>query len=198
VIRRTRIFFDTVALLTARRPAWLLCVAVLAACGSSQPLLLTGVPETQALLSYQLPTDSAALRAVLNTALDQTVCLVRSGRADECQEALDTPGCDSRSAAEVRALYTAAFDSIPAVTMAGPAQMNAQLRGVFPAGSPDVPIQDARRGRPCLDWNQADGTCAAIRYREIWMLFRGPNDARRLPATLEVFLAYLPCRGAER
>ncbi len=173
-------------------------VAVLAACHHTPTLLLTGVPEGSGRLSYDLPADTTALRSALAKALDGTVCLVRSGRADECQEAPDAPSCDRRSAAEVRARYAAVFDSIPKVFLSSAFEMNDKLRPLFPGATFGIPLQDARRGTPCTDWNRADGSCAAMVYQEVWLLFRSRSDAGARPATLEVFLANPPCRGEAR
>lgn len=171
---------------------------LLAACGKGAPLLLTGVPDSQSRLVFALPTDSAALRTALDTALAQTVCLVRSGRADECSEATDAPSCDRTAAAEVRARYAPAFAAVPSVTMENAFAMNAQLVRLIPGAEVGTPLQDARRASPCTDWNEADGTCAALRFEQIWMLFRSPNAVRTRPTTLEVFLANPPCRGEAR
>ncbi len=173
-------------------------VATLAACRLAKPLLLTGVPEINGRLGYDLPADSAGLHAVLAKALEGTVCLVRSGRADECQEAPDAPSCDRRSAAEVRARYAAVFDSIPRVILSLAPEMNDKLRPLFPGATFGIPLQDARRTTPCTDWNQTDGSCAAMVYQEVWLLFRSRSDSATRPATLEVFLANPPCRGDAR
>jgi hypothetical protein len=180
------------------RPAWFLTATALAACGHPKPLLLTGVPETQALLSYQLPSDNSALRAVLANALVETVCLVRSGRADECREAPDAPSCDRRSSAEVRARYASVFDSIPRVFLSLAPEMNDKLRTLFPGAMLGIPLQDARRTTACPDWNQTDGSCAAMIYQEVWILFRSRSEAATRPTTLEIFLANPPCRGDAR
>jgi hypothetical protein len=173
-------------------------VATLAACHHAPTLLLTGVPEVSGRLSYDLPADSTALRAALATALAGTVCLVRSGRADECREAPDAPSCDRRSAAEVRARYAAVFDSIPRVVLSSPFEMNDKLRPLFPGATFGIPLQDARRTTPCTDWNPTDGSCAAMIYQEVWLRFGSRSDAGGRPATLEVFLANPPCRGEAR
>ncbi|MEO8451298.1 MAG: hypothetical protein ABI647_16000 [Gemmatimonadota bacterium] len=178
-------------------PGWVpvaLILSVASACSKPLPVSVDAVPEARSRLTYQLPADSSSLRGVLQKALTHTVCLVRSGRADECQEESQPPSCDTRSAEEVRVLYASVFDSIPRVMLSTPFSMSQSLGGLFPGATPTITLHDARRTNPCSDWNQPDGACAAVRTREVWFLFRGPAEPRGRPTTLEVFLAALPCR----
>jgi hypothetical protein len=173
-----------------------LVLAALAGCARHPaPVELTAVPDAQNRLSYQLPADSASLAGVLRKALEETVCLVRSGSADECREGVAPPSCDPRSTDQLRPLYAAAFDSIPRVVMSTPFAMNDRLRALFPGSEPTTAIRDARRASPCKDWTPTDGTCAAVEYRDVMLLFRSPSGVPQRPTTLEVYLAGVACRA---
>jgi len=141
------------------RFAWLLCAAALPACaGSSPSLQLTGVPDSQALLRYQLPPYSMPLRTMLAKALGETVCLVRTGRADECQEeprdswVRCSPGYRSPSRLRVRLRFDPFGDHV----QSGPDERTAPW--ALPRwlrGHPD-PGRPTRSALP--DWNAAGET----------------------------------------
>jgi hypothetical protein len=167
-------------------------LVLIAACGHQEPnLAVAPVPDASQRLSFAPPADSAARAAMLTA----TVCLLRGGHAEDCQEAQgpQTP-CDARPASQFVTLYEPLVDSVSRVRLTQAFAMNDALKRLFPDGTPMREIADARRSAPCSDWNAADGKCAALRYRDLWTLFRGPYSGQDV-STIEVFLATPACRS---
>src|SRR6266849_8064889 len=91
---------STTAAIMLKTLAVVLGVAVL---GCSHPRLFAPVPDRTGRLQYDLPQAEESLRATLDTALTQAVCLVRTGKGADCQDPASRPdACDVRSPGEVR------------------------------------------------------------------------------------------------
>jgi len=122
----------------------------------------------------------------------ETVCLVRGGSAIECRDQPETAKvCSGDSPEKVRARLQPLFDSLPRVTLSlGPA-MNQELQRLFPGGTPTNAVWDARRESRCWDWG-AGSACAAIRYRNLAVLFHADSFPAP-PDRIEIFLLKSPC-----
>ena len=152
---------------------------------------LVPVPERFERLELDLstsngqPADSAAVAA----AIERVVCLLRSGRADDCREP-DSAAlvCTARSEAEIRAALTPTFHALREVVLTSSDDAVRTLRERLPGAVVSDIVYDARRKAPCYDWNPGDGACAAVRVDKVWLLLHAPGRDKPLDR-IDVFLA---------
>ena len=153
------------------------------------------VPDGGQRMSFPIATDDSTARRQLDFALGRTVCLVRTGKAQECQEQeSDTTACVRDETAKVRAKYQPAFDSLPRLKLTSPSSINQAVRTTIPGAKPTTAVLDARRETACRIW-AGKAECVAIRIGAVWLYLDGRDRAATDRYTLQVFLADKPCRG---
>src|SRR5215213_2640185 len=99
---------DTVTSGPPRGLVPVLLLATLAGCSPHIPVApnTAPVPDGGQRMTFPIATDETQARQQLDFALGRTVCLVRSGKARECQTLdPDTTICTPDSSAKVRARY---------------------------------------------------------------------------------------------
>ncbi len=158
------------------------------------------VPEAPRRMAYQVdsgPTPDIA--PLLARALEQTICLLRSERADECQEPdPDVPVCNTRPVQEIQAALKPAFDAIPQMRLTSASSINAQLRASIPGGTSTTRVWDARRDHLCTEWRSTDGACVALKVDKAWILLHAPPGGDGRVDRFEVFLAERVCAAKPR
>ena len=183
--------------MNGRTVGYLLAFLALAGCGAGvKPVdLAAPVPDASQRLEYTLPTDGemAAVEAALQLAIEQTVCLLRSERADECEEPDgNPPACTVRGEAEIHEVVAPAFQLVKDLELTSPSTINAQVHAMLPDVVSTTQVYDARRTHLCREWRTVDGACVAMRVDKIWLLLHAPPAGGPVDR-LEVFLAERAC-----
>ena len=168
-----------------------------AALGCSHAPLFAPVPDRTGRLQFDVPQAEESLRATLDTALTQAVCLVRTGKGADCQDPASRPdACDVRSPGEVRRSLHPAFDSLSRLRLGSPHSVNAEISQLIPSSEPTTEVIDARRPLPCRDWGDKAGACAAFRFGPIWVLLSNRDGSTDRLERVEIFLVGQPCRAS--
>ncbi len=172
-----------------------LAFLALTACATPQgPKDLTSfapVPEAARRLTYDLTADP---QAVMEEALQQSVCLVLSGKVAECEDAPQTPDiCNQRTTEEITTALRPAFEVLPSIKLTSPSRVKQQVTELIPGAFATDEVYDARRRTLCLMWPSPDGGCLAIRTDNIWILLHAPPVGDRTIDRVEVFLAGPTC-----
>ncbi len=190
-MRRSRLVLLSVTLL-----------AGVAACsrGVKSDQFEAAVPEAPRRMAYQVDAGPAPdVAALLARALEQTVCLLRSEQADECEEPDPEPLlCNTRPVAEIRTALKPAFDAIPQMRLTSASSISAELRASVPGGTATTKVWDARREHLCREWRSADGACVALKVDRVWILLHAPPGGDGRVDRIEVFLAQRVCADKPR
>jgi len=155
-------------------------------------------PETPGDPVASVPEASARLNGLtlkgIDSALEQAICLVRSGQAAQCQDPSGNPHwCDIRSREEVLETLKPVFDVLPKIKLTSRFTVNSEIKRLIPGSIPTKAVRDARRTYPCDEWNNQDGRCVAIRFDKLWILLHSPARDHGDIDLFEIFLAEPPC-----
>lgn len=166
----------------------------LTSCSLFRPHLAT--PEDPV---ASVPEASARLNDLtlkkIDIALDQAVCLVRSGQAKQCQDSTSNPNwCDVRSEKQVRNELKAVFDELPKIKLANRFKVNSAIKKLIPDSIPTKAVKDARRSDSCEAWSNDDGRCVAIKFDILWILLHSPAEGDGSIDRFEIFLAEPACQ----
>ena len=190
-MRRYLSFFALVALLAA-----------LPGCMHTPALpMLAAVPDSSARLSYDLPRSEAERGAMLDVALGQAVCLLRTANAPECRRGVESP-CVVMTPQQVDALrdrLRPAFQLVGDVRLRSAFTTDTAITNHLPGAKAATVLADARRTTPCRDWN--GGACAAFSYEKLWFQLAAdaPPIGQATPVQrLTVFLADRVCTADPR
>lgn len=149
-----------------------------ASCSGARQSPVSAVPDASARITVDLPVEGPDRAAAFRSALDDAVCLLRTGDAAECRAGVqDRVICNTRDEAAIRTALLPLFDALPGLAFQSPFSAPNELRDALPDDA-DVTMQvlDARRVQPCRDWGA--GACAAVRYDDLWVLL-GKTDVNR-------------------
>lgn len=170
-------------------------IALITACVSQHVGQLEGcpVPEAMARLEYDLPADSDDKQSVLVKALDDAVCLVRTGKPRECKDPhVDPPVCDLRSKEEIRERLKPAFDALASLKLVSPSSINHEIKKQIPDATPMTRVRDARQRFDCRDWTRQN-PCVAFKYNILWFLLERRAPGKGVADHIEIFLAEPAC-----
>jgi len=152
------------------------------------------VPEAMARLEYDLPADSNGKQSVLAKALDDAVCVVRTGKPEECKGPHDQlPVCDLRSKEEIRKRLKPAFDALAILKLVSPSSINYEIKKQIPGATPMTRVRDARQRFDCRDWTQQK-PCVAFKYNILWFLLERRAPGKGVADHIEIFLAEPACK----
>lgn len=170
-------------------------IALVTACASQrveQPKWCP-VPEQTARLEYDLPADSNGRRSMLDKVLEDAVCLVRTGKAEECKDPrVASPVCDLRSKDEVRELLKPAFEGLARIEIKSTFSINSVIKEQIPEATPMRKVRDARQTFDCTDWTRQK-PCVAFKYDILWFLLKCSAKGRGVDH-IEIFLAEPACK----
>ena len=124
----------------------------------------------------------------------QAVCLIRTGNAAGCRgEDEADEVCDPRSEAEVSASLDSLFQALPRITLKSPFSVPQDVKAFLPGAVVTRAVDDARRSRSCLLWEEGSPPCVGVRTAGVWaVLYR--NDPAPGPVQhVEILLAGDPC-----
>lgn len=160
---------------------------------------IAAVPERALRLEFDLRDDSTfdatSQRDVVAEAVEQSVCLLRTEKADECKTPEKQPPiCAVRSESAIRAAIERAFASLRNVRLRSRFAMQRDVQSAIPGAVATVAVRDARRDAECRDWGAADGPCVAVKVDKLWILLRSPWDAQSV-GRFDVFLAEAACEA---
>ncbi len=170
-------------------------ITLITACASQHvgQLQWCPVPEATARLEYGLPTGSNGKQNVLAKALDDAVCLVRTGEAEKCKDPhADLPVCDLRSKEEVRERLKTAFDALDSLELKSTFSINNEIREQIPDAMPMRRVRDARQRYDCKDWTRQN-PCVAFKYDILWFLLERRAPGIGAADHIEIFLAEAAC-----
>jgi hypothetical protein len=174
-----------------------------AAVGMTLVVVLQGCCHRHAVIQGPVPVPVRSERitfAVSQTEIEKLVghvsCLIRTGTADATAcEGAAVAVCVDRSDSEVRAEYRAVLTAVSKYEFTNPFAFNhaiKQLIGEEATGT--LLVADARREASCREWSE-EGSCGALRYRDVWILLKRRDTLPGPVQEIEVFLAGQPCRA---
>ena len=162
-------------------------------CSSARDDFFVPVPEGDRRMVYELSAPSgeavAAADPVIDDAVDDAVCLLRTDRPWECTEPdPDPPVCTTRSKEEIRAAIEPVFRAIPGIEITSGAASVSEVRHALPDTTLLVTymILDARRERECRQF-RPEGGCVAVQTDQLWILLYAPPEGGRIDR-FEVFI----------
>ncbi len=177
-------------ILSAAAVLTLLCMGT--ACSQKESALTAPVPEATRRLEYSLGLG-AERPADWQTALQGTVCLLRSDEPEECADPDGDPTiCSARSETEIRDAVAPAYAAMSAVELTSPFTVDSLMRTALPLVEWTLEVDDARRTFGCRQWGSEDGACIALRIDRAWVLLHAPEEGGPIDR-LEVFKAEPIC-----